>query len=172
MADAATTTVTPSAGGMSTTTMALIAVAVLVFGAFLYTKMKASPAAVAPKMGSGADGSAPVVAPGPDTSCKSSDFVNCAAVAKRKAGNYAAYSGSMTPANVNGFYGTSTNLFGAAKDDKGLDWNAAYAWAFLIGLNLDATASNLQIFKSYIQEYINNPSHLANWEVKPGQFLA
>lgn len=167
MADVKSTPAIPSAGGMSTTTMALIAIAVLVFGAFLYTKMStpapgAATPPVAPKMGSGADSTTT----DSSAACKSSDIIDCAAVAKRKSGNFKPYQGAIS--NVGAFYSTGGSLFG---NPDGKNTNTNLAWGFLIGLNVDATASNLQIFKQYIQEYIDNPAHLMNYEVTAGQFL-
>lgn len=101
-------------------------------------------------------------------------FVSGAAIDKAVQGKFDKWK-DMSMGEYNALYGKIDSLFGSGKkNDKDVPWNVSYAQAFFKGMNIKPTPSNAEIFKNEIQEYINNPAHLPNWEVdnKPaGYFL-
>ena len=186
-ATAAPTTEAP--GGSSKTIFIVVAIAVVLLAIYFVPKMmKGSPAASAGS-GSGSTGGATPVA-GPTTSVSSNGFVSDAAVAKRKAGTFVAYSPNLlipagtayaraTPAQqnaYNAYISMAGKLLGTSiitgADGGTMDNNEKYASSFLQGMNLAQTPANLAAWTPEIQAYIANPAHQYQWEgVTTGQFL-
>ena len=177
MADStATTPATPSAGGMSTTTLALIAVAVLVFGAFLYTKMKAASAAVTPNVGSGAGASSSTAASMDSGLLVSTNPVDPQAIALRKQNlaKYEPFKDGESNLDYNkhivSAYGDDRSA-ADIKAGKGINYKGAYVDGFMKGMNLRQTVPNFNAWKNYIDSYMDNDNKQYHWDVQIGQYL-
>ena len=101
-------------------------------------------------------------------------FVSGAAIDKVVQGKFDKWK-DMNKDEYNAFYGKVDQLFGHGKaNDKDVPWNVSYAQAFFKGMNLKPIPAYVEIFKNELQEYLNNPAKIPNWEVDStpaGQFL-
>lgn len=168
--------------GLSKTTIALIALAVVGIGAAFLWPLISSMLMPAPtKLGKSDTVPAPAAAP---TLPSGNDWVSAEAVNKRILGNYAKWtdlglSEATKEADMKipakkakwdqyyAYWGKINELFG----DPAKNNIEPLVSGFMKGMDISQTANNVAIFRTYIQEYIDNPTHMYHWELKQGQLL-